>query len=141
VQCYIASITHCTTDVQVDKANAWIPTQIRVIVNALRMKQLMGTPSLSSAQEALALFCTQLYASWKPATESCGPTEFGVGEEAIEMAVGALLSAYACEPHLKYIVQVWCFEKLPACMKRLMATPSFSSAQEAAAHCAQLYAS
>jgi hypothetical protein len=61
-------------------------------------KLLLGTGSSRSLCSALHIL--------KMATESCGSTKFGIAEEAVEMAVGALWSAYACKSHLEYIVQV-----------------------------------
>jgi hypothetical protein len=93
---------------QVGAGDGWKLDQIRIVVNAMRIKHFMGTPSFSSVHEALAHVrsCTQLYNSWRLATENCSSTEFGVGEEAVEMAVGALVAAFGFERHLKYIVQV-----------------------------------
>ena len=89
-------------------SGGWQLPQIRVMVNSMRLKQAMGLPSIDSAADARAhaSACAERYAAWRPAAASCTSTEFGLGEEAIEAAVAALVAAYGFERDMCDIVKV-----------------------------------
>lgn len=114
VRCLAATLL---AQLQVVQEGSWQMPQIRVMVNSMRLKQAMGLPEIASAADARAhaSACAERYAAWRPVAESCGSTEFGVGEEAVEAAVVALVAAYGYERDMADIAMVRASSYVPRC--------------------------
>lgn len=78
------------------------------MLNCILLEQHLGLPAFTSTAGALeyAHACMHLYAQWRPLLAGCDKRDLGVGEEAIELACGALFAAFFISKDRIYIVQV-----------------------------------
>ena len=88
----------------------WTHKQLAVTVNAMQLQQRLGHPQLASAQAAQehAHKCAALYAEWLPLIKSLNlaPTDLGVGEDVITLAVDALMVAHDKRRDLRFVIEV-----------------------------------
>eukprot|EP00892_Ulva_mutabilis_P000627 jgi/Ulvmu1/10565/UM065_0019.1 len=89
------------------KPSDWTHDSIRVTLNCLMLEQHLGLPAFTSAPAALeyAHTCMHLYGLWRPLLAGCDKRELGVGEEALELACSALLTAFFISKDRVYIAQ------------------------------------
>lgn len=120
------------TIMQMQKSSDWTQGGIRVVLNCLMLEQHLAVPAFTSAAAALehAHTCMHLYSLWRPTLSACDQRDLGVGEEVIELACGALLSAFFISKDRTYVAQVCrrcCWHLLYVCLLcppyRLAPTP------------------
>lgn len=94
---------------QIQKNADWTHSNIRITLNCLLLEQHLGLPAFTSASAALeyAHTCMHLYGEWRPTLAACDKRDLGVGEEVVELACSALLSAFFISKDRGYVAQVW----------------------------------